>query len=483
MYQAWDAAHVMSLVANTAALAGKRAVANEFHPGSGSPSAMFPLAIYDSMIRLMQFRVPSVAYFCHMDQGEFTRYSMASSEEHVARARNQAILWNLYAEVPPRRRSSVACFMPAAFATPQQADEAASQFGTKGKLVWAMGELGADFYLLNDLDRAREYDRIVIFLAYADREAEAKLAAALSGELAGKKIIVLTGVSTLWGPVGRRTSKQIDRSLHELLPAAPTGGNLVARAATLPGGVRTEMRISETVAVRDLPGFTPIKADDGTVVGAHNGQLLCLAGFPETLVAERAARGPVDSAMRRLAHQWLDVQPGRIDVGAIHIVTCDLAADAPGIWCVENSSRVAVGRGLVAYDVLHQQPIGASTYGPAVLRVWPADQPRIIDTDVCEPMEVAEAEDGLSAVLVSPGLLRTSRPRAIAIYWPRGTPEIRLGDRSVAAAAVGEGFFRLDAPAPGACRLQVRMAGSTPAATAPAPAGPDAVLLPKRGLP
>jgi len=459
MYHAWYADHVMSLVANRARLAGKRAVANEFHPGSGSPHAMFPLAIYDSMIRLMQFRVPSVAYFCHMYQGEFTRYSMANSEEHVARARNQAILWNAYPSVPSRRHSQVACFMPSNFATPQQANEAASQFGTKGKLVWAMGELGADFYLLNDLDQARDYDRIVIYLAYADREAEDKLFRALSGrEFANKKVLVLTGVSKLWGPVGRRHSQELDASLAEVLPVAPDGTTLVSKPAELMAGVRADMRIADQVRVQPLPGFTPIKAEDGTVVGARSENVLCLAGFPDTPLDERLARGWFDTTLRRLVHRWLDVRPGRIDAGAIQILTQDHQAETPGIYCVENSSILSVKPDLAAYDVLHQQPVARQVCGPAVVRVWPASQPRLVDTDVCEPMNVNERADAISAVLVCPSLLRSTRPRTVTVYWPGGTPEVSLGGSPVPAQSCTKaGFYTFAAPSSGTQALSVQL--------------------------
>lgn len=462
MYQVWYADHVMSLVANRARLAGKRAVANEFHPGSGSPHAMFPLAIYDSMIRLMQFKVPSVAYFCHMHQGQFSNYSMAHSEEHVARARNQAILWNAYPDVPKRRRAPVACFMPSNFATPQQADEAASRFGTKGHLVWAMGELGADFYLLNDLDQAADYDRIVVFLAYADQEAEEKLVTALTNHFSGSKVLILTGVSRLWGPVGARRSRRIDRGLAEWLPVSPVGGELVSRRATLLPGLQAEIQIADQVHIQDSPGFEPMKAEDGTVIGARSTNVMCLAGFPETPLADRLARGWFDTSLRRLVHAWLDVEPGLIDMGSIQIVNRDLVARAPAVYCIENSSCVTIKSGLVAYDVLHQHPAASRVWGPAVVRAWPAAQPRLVDTDVCEPLNVDETSKSISAILVSPSALRTSRPRRITFYWPGAQPEVRLDGEIVGPESLAEtGFYRFDAPPHGSHELFIR--GAAPA--------------------
>jgi hypothetical protein len=227
----------MSLVANQASLAGKRVVVNEFHPGSGSPDALFPFAVYDSLVRLMHYRVASVAWFCDMHQGQFLNYSVANARPHIARARNQIILWNPYAGALERPRSKVACFMPSCFATPRQANEAAVQSEAAGRLPWALGELGADFYLLNDLDQARHYDRVVIFLAYADREAEQNLYAFLTKGATGKRVLLLTGVSRLWGPVGQRIFRRIDASLSEVLPVAPAGTRLVSKGAfILPAG-------------------------------------------------------------------------------------------------------------------------------------------------------------------------------------------------------------------------------------------------------
>lgn len=458
MYQVWYADHVMSLVANRARLAGKRAVANEFHPGSGSPHAMFPLAIYNSMIRLMQFRVPSVAYFCHMYQGEFTHYSMANSEEHVARARNQAILWDAYPDVPERRRSRVACFMPSNFATPQQATEAAAQFGTKGHLVWAMGELGADFYLLNDLDQAADYDRIVIYLAYADREAEDKLVSALRDGFKGRRVLILTGVSRLWGPVGARHSRQIDRSLEEWLPVLPAGQRLVTRPATLMTGLRADLRMADEVRTQTRSGFEPMKADDGTIIGARSENVLVLAGFPDTSPADRLARGWFDTSLRRLVHEWLDVEPGLIDAGAIQILCRDAVADRPAIYCIENSSCVTLAPGLAAYDVLHQYPVQGNVYGPAVLRVWSGSQPMLADTDLCEPIRVESRSDAISATLVSPSALSSVRPRTVTFYWPDREPKVWVNDEVVGLERLQEGFYRFDAPPPGTHNLSVRAA-------------------------
>ncbi len=447
-YQAWYADHVMSLVANRARLAGKRPVANEFHPGSGSADAMFPFAIYDSLIRLMQFRLPSVAYFCHMYKGEFTNYSMANSEEHVARARNQMILWNAYESVPAWRRSSVACFMPSGFATPQQATEAARQFGTGGRLVWALGELGADFYLLNDLDQARHYDKVVIFLASADREAEEKLHRFLTQGFKDKRVLILTSVSRLWGPVGHRISPRIDASLLDVLPASPVGSQLVEKRATLLPGLTATMRIADSVHLNSLPGFNAIVADDGTPVGARSDHVLCLAGFPDTSLEDSLSRGWRDTNMRRLVHRWLEVEPGLIDAGAIKIVNRDMTAREPAIYCIEDSSVVRLEEGLAGYDVLHQNPVDGWVCGPTVLRAWPASQPRLIDTDICMPLKCTESESSISALLVAPECLKTTRHVALTVYKPGQPPRVSLNDTVQSPEPLGRGFYRV---------LQVRL--------------------------
>ncbi|GMU19905.1 MAG: hypothetical protein AMXMBFR13_00090 [Phycisphaerae bacterium] len=464
-YHAWYADHVMSLVANKARLAGKRAVANEFHPGSGSADAMFPFALYDSMIRLMRFRVPSVAFFCDMYKGEFTHYSMADSREHVARVRNQLMLWNAYRDDPEEhfsaRRARVACFMPSAFATPLQAKEAAAQFGTGGRLVWALGELGADFFLLNDLDQAEHYDRVVIFTAWADRAAEEKLHAFLLNGCRGKRVLVLTGVSRLWGPVGGRLSKQIDASLGEVLPVTPAGTRLVQKTAEVLPGIRARMSVADAVVGRDTPGFELIQADDGAIIGAVGGRprcqsrVLCLAGFPETLPEEAAAGGPVDSAIRRLIHRWLDVEPGLIEAGMIRMVTKDMAISEPGLYCVENSSVLTLGEALAGYEIVRQNPVDSPLCGPAVVRVWRSDQCRLVDTDICTPQEFSETDGRISALLVAPESLRSTRSVALTIYWPKGDPDITVGGAPVLAESLGGGFFRMAGPAPGAHELRV----------------------------
>ena len=461
MYQVWYADQVMSLVANRARLAGKRAVANEFHPGSGSPHAMFPLAIYDSMIRLMQFRCPSVAYFCHMYQGEFASYSMANSQEHVARARNQAMLWQAYANVPQRRRSKVACFMPSNFATPQQASEAADRFGTRSALIGALGELGADVYLLNDLDQAADYDKLVIFLAYADREAEAKLHALLKSDLTGKRVIVLTSVSKLWGPVGRRVSQRIDADLAEVLPVIPVGERMVQKTAEVMPGLRATLHLADTVRVQALPGFTNLHADDGTVIGARSENLLVLAGYPDTPANEKLSRGWFDTSMRRLIHGWLNVEPGLIDMGSIRMVSRDFRADSPAIYSVENSSLLELGRGLAAYDVLHQYPVTARAAGPAVIRAWRVDEPKLVDSDLCEPVRVLEQVEHIAVTLVAPAFLKASRPQQLTFYWPQAKPDVRMDGQAVGTEDLGAGFYCIAAPSPGVHCLEITGAGST----------------------
>lgn len=457
-YQTWYADQVMSLVAGRARLAGKRAVANEFHPGSGSPRSMFPMAIYDSVVRLMQFRVPSVAFFCHMYRGDFTSYDMASSEAHVARIRNQTVLWRAYRNVPERRRSDLALFIPSRFATVRQAEEGAKRFGTQSPLIWAAGELGADSYLLNDLEQADRYENIILFLAYADREAEDELHTFLTDVLPRKRVLILTSVSSLWGPVGRRRSKRIDACLEDELPVSPAGSRLVERHATILPGLRARMELADRVRLRELAGFEPIEADDGSVVGQRSSNVLCLAGFPETPVEDRIARGWRDTTLRRLIHRWFDLTPGRIDAGAIQIVTRDLTATRPGIYTVENSSVLTLGAGLAGYDVLHRSGVEGYACGPAVIRVWPGEEPLLVDPDVCLPLDFEEARDGITATLQVPRHLRVTRPPTLTIYWPGERPVIRLDGKEQTAACGTPGFYRIPAPAPGVSSLDVRAA-------------------------
>jgi hypothetical protein len=439
----------MSLVANRALLAGKRAVANEFHPGSGSPRSMFPFAIYDSMIRLMQFRVPSVAYFCHMYRGEFTGYDMANSEVHVARARNQAILWRAYEGVPRRRRSDLALFMPSRFATPQQARECAGRFGTQSPLLWATGELGADCYLLNDIEEAARYENIIIFPAYADREAEAGLQTFLSEVAPQKRVLILTSVSRLWGPVGQRVSREIDASLRDELPVSPAGDRMVEKTTTLLPGLRARMKIADAVHANRGSGFQPVTADDGSLVGMRSANGLCLAGFPETLPEDRLRRCPQDTALRRLIHRWFDLEPGHIDMGSLQIITRDLTARRPGIYTVENSSVLTLAPHLAAYDVLHQAPVAGYACGPAVIRVWPERKPLLVDPDIGMPLELTEGSASINATLLVPQYLRATRPAAVTIYWPDGNPEIRIDGKVETPAEIAPGFYRVSGVEPG----------------------------------
>jgi hypothetical protein len=98
-------------------------------------------------------------------------------------------------------------------------------------------------------------------------------------------------------------------------------------------------------------------------------------------------------------HSWFDLKPGLIDTGGIRIITTDLAASAPGIYSIENASMLTLADGLAGYDVVHQHPVKRLACGPAIVRVWQAEEPRLIDTDVAEPLDVKE---GASPRIESP---------------------------------------------------------------------------------
>jgi hypothetical protein len=128
---------------------------------------------------------------------------------------------------------------------------------------------------------------------------------------------------------------------------------------------------------------------------------------------------------------------------------------------VENSSLLEVPPDLAGYDVLHQNPVRGLFCGPAVVRTWPAREPRLIDTDVCEPMQVTESAEGITSQLMVPASLASSRPRALTFYWPGTSVEVRVDGRTAAATALGAGFYRIDAPSPGMHEFAVRPAGAT----------------------
>jgi hypothetical protein len=73
-------------------------------------------------------------------------------------------------------------------------------------------------------------------------------------------------------------------------------------------------------------------------------------------------------------------------------------------------------------------------------------------------MSVSEREDAISAVLVCPSLLRSTRPRTLTVYWPAGTPEISFGSSLVQPQACAEkAFYTFAAPPSGTHALSVRI--------------------------
>lgn len=165
-----------------------------------------------------------------------------------------------------------------------------------------------------------------------------------------------------------------------------------------------------------------------------------------------------EAPIRRLVHQWLNLQPGTIDAGPIKIVITDTTAAEPGIYCIENSSVLSLGTGLVGYEVVRQNPFRDRLCGPAVVRVWAANEPRIVDTDVCMAQSVVEQKNALSAVLVVPEFLRVSRPKTLTLYWPEGAPRITLDDVAHQPALLAPGFHRVSGLDPGQRTLRVEPA-------------------------